>query len=178
MSRVPALILSTFVSAAIPIIAAETASIEGRTERIPISYENQTVLLEAAQTARAFGWTAKADGKLLALCRAQICVPVRLDQVQHKNTPDGLFVEGAALGKALDFTVETNAGSVRLRTRPGAAATAPPPVPAYHEKWGRSRGFRKGNTLPDIPLYDLDGREVRFSSFLGKKYIIYCWASW
>lgn len=43
---------------------------------------------------------------------------------------------------------------------------------------GAGRGFGVGQTVPDIPLVDLQGKEVRFSEFLGKRYIIYCWASW
>ncbi|MGF1581816.1 MAG: TlpA family protein disulfide reductase [Gemmataceae bacterium] len=50
--------------------------------------------------------------------------------------------------------------------------------PAYNAEWGQGRGFRVGQTLPDIPLYDLDGKEVRFSKYLGKQYIVYAWASW
>lgn len=40
------------------------------------------------------------------------------------------------------------------------------------------RGFEPGQTLPDIALTDLEGREVRFSDFLGKQYLLYGWASW
>ncbi|MEM9283590.1 MAG: hypothetical protein AAGA96_17345 [Verrucomicrobiota bacterium] len=50
--------------------------------------------------------------------------------------------------------------------------------PAYHAEWGPDRGFEPGQTVPDIPLIDLDGNEVRFDAFLGKRYIIYGWASW
>ncbi|MEM7599854.1 MAG: hypothetical protein AAF357_00385 [Verrucomicrobiota bacterium] len=50
--------------------------------------------------------------------------------------------------------------------------------PAYHAEWGPGRGFNPGQTLPDIPLIDLDGEEVRFDRFLGKRYILYGWASW
>ena len=42
----------------------------------------------------------------------------------------------------------------------------------------KPRGFDIGNTLPDIPLVDLDGVEVRFSEFLGQQYVLYGWASW
>ncbi|MEM6277855.1 MAG: hypothetical protein AAF733_00150 [Verrucomicrobiota bacterium] len=50
--------------------------------------------------------------------------------------------------------------------------------PAYHAEWGPSRGFEPGKTVPDIPLIDLDGKEVRFDRFLGKRYVLYGWASW
>ena len=48
----------------------------------------------------------------------------------------------------------------------------------YTSDWPEGRGFGIGNTVPDIPLVDLEGNEVRFSKFLGKRYVLYCWASW
>lgn len=48
----------------------------------------------------------------------------------------------------------------------------------YNSPWPKGRGFEVGQTVPDIPLYDMQGNEVRFSSYLGKQYILYCWASW
>lgn len=49
---------------------------------------------------------------------------------------------------------------------------------SYNKPWPENRGFAVGQTLPDIPLIDLDGNEVRFSAFLGKRYVLFCWASW
>lgn len=49
---------------------------------------------------------------------------------------------------------------------------------AYANNWPEGRGFDVGKTVPDIPLIDLEGNEVRFSNFLGKRYVLYCWASW
>ena len=74
--------------------------------------------------------------------------------------------------------------AIMLASAPLAAADdnqaddTPRGVPSYNAEWGEGRGFRPGQTLPDIPLTDMQGREVRFSQFLGKRYIIYCWASW
>lgn len=48
----------------------------------------------------------------------------------------------------------------------------------YTQDWPEGRGFDVGKTIPDIPLVDLEGNEVRFSKFLGKRYVLYCWASW
>jgi len=48
----------------------------------------------------------------------------------------------------------------------------------YAQTWPEGRGFDVGKTIPDIPLVDLEGNEVRFSKFLGKRYVLYCWASW
>ena len=118
-----------------------------------------------------------AGGTLVTLCRGTVCVPFRLDSVKHRKTKDGTFIDASALGDALNFSIGMKNGAVRII--PGAGpAEGRLTVPAYHDKWGARRGFRRGQTLPDIPLYDLKGSEVRFSSFLGKKYIIYVWASW
>lgn len=32
--------------------------------------------------------------------------------------------------------------------------------------------------LPDLTLLDLDGREIRLRSFLGRKLLLVAWASW
>ena len=45
------------------------------------------------------------------------------------------------------------------------------------QPWPKDRGFNVGQTVPDIPLYDMKGNEVRFSRYLGKQYILYVWAS-
>jgi hypothetical protein len=58
------------------------------------------------------------------------------------------------------------------------SAAEPAEVPAYNAPWPKGRGFGVGQTVPDIPLINLKGEEVRFSRFLGKQYIVYCWASW
>ncbi|MEX0717520.1 MAG: hypothetical protein WD066_13085 [Planctomycetaceae bacterium] len=163
---------------------------------------DDTVLLDFSAAARAFDWEPKVPlpGKLATVCRtgkAEYCVPVRLVEGKFRDTPGGLFVEADLLGKALGFTVEAQDGGLLLTARPvardeGAAddaaerapsadpesrATDAAP-PAYNAAWGEGRGFQVGQTLPDIPLYDLEGNEVRFSRFLGKQAIVYCWASW
>lgn len=48
----------------------------------------------------------------------------------------------------------------------------------YTADWPSGRGFEVGDTVPDIPLVDMNGDEIRFSNFLGKRYVLYCWASW
>ena len=157
--------------------AARLATGEGAPTEVPFSYRGKTLLLHAGRTAAALGWKAEtlAGGRMLAFCHGQVCVPLRLGKVEHRKVEGELYVDAAALGRAMRFALERKGDSVHIRPEAGAAA---PALRAYHEKWGGGRGFRKGQTLPDIPLYDLKGNEVRFSSFLGKRYIIYVWASW
>ena len=51
-------------------------------------------------------------------------------------------------------------------------------LPAYHTDWGPGRGFEVGQRVPDIPLFDMQGKERRLGEFLGQPYVLFCWASW
>lgn len=154
---------------------------EGKAVAATTHDESSTLLLDADAVAAAFGWELKRVDKpaLLVACRADVCVPIQLEDVKH-TTKDGVaFVDAAALGAAMGFNVETKDGMARLVAVDGAdAARNAQQPPAYHEDWGDGRGFDVGQTLPDVPLIDLDGNEVRFGKFLGKRYILYGWASW
>lgn len=176
-------LLALVIAGCIPVglLAESVATAAGTDKQVPCRRENAVLLLEAHAAARAFGWEAKvveAD-KLLIVCRGEakdICVPIQLDRVRHLSGGEGLFVEAAALGQAMRFAVDDRSGRIVLRR--GTTGSANEQVAAYDAHWGPGRGFEIGRTLPDIPLYDMQGREVRFSRFLGKQYILYCWASW
>jgi len=159
---------------------AGMAEIVGSKTKIPYQRAEQAILLPIKTTAEAFGWEAKliTPGKLAIVCTQDVCVPLRLDQLAHRSGPKGLLVEGAALGRALGFSIETKGKSVLIRPGVEPAGAKRDDIPAYNAAWGPQRGFRTGQTLPDIPLYDMQGREVRFSAFLGKRYILFAWGSW
>lgn len=175
------LILVTLVLCGSTSGAAErSATVVGSRIRVAYQRTESTLLLDAKSTAAAFGWQAKVvrPGKLLTLCRDEkggACIPVRLVDGKFLTKNGELFVEAAVLARALGFSFEDRDNRVTLRR---GLKIADSDIPAYHAVWGKGRGFRVGQTLPDIPLYDMSGREVRFSRFLGKQYIIYCWASW
>jgi hypothetical protein len=97
--------------------------------------------------------------------------------VRHKEISGALYADAKALAAAMgaDFREEHGKGIFSAGL---ATPTAEPAIPAYNAAWGKDRGFRKGQTVPDIPLYGLNGKEVRFSKFLGQQYILYVWASW
>ncbi len=167
------------------------AGVAGRSESVAVLKKGSALLLDVAKTAATFGWKAKlvSPGKLLVLCRAEdesFCVPIRLADVPWQQKEDVLYVQADVIGQALGFEVLRQQDVLTLRPLEGQqpAGNREPgrlqqeAVQSYNEAWGRNRGFRVGETLPDIPLYDMQGREVRFSAFLGKRYIIYCWASW
>jgi hypothetical protein len=160
-----------------------TDSTVGETARPPISAKrvDSTLLVDVQQTARVLGWEAKVvvPGKLLTLCRDDrgVCIPIRLERVAFRAGPREMYVEAAAVARALGIHFKKlNDESVTFE--PAAEESIASEIPAYHADWGPDRGFRFGQTLPDIPLTDLEGHEVRFSQFLGTRYILYCWASW
>lgn len=167
-----------------PALATEphAARVENSETRIAFLRRHSKLLLHADQTARALGWQAKvvAENRLLTLCRdggRGICVPVRLDHIASARTDAGLFVEADALAKPMRFRVEDRrAGATLVRLSEARLEAAD--IPGYNAAWGPGRGFRVGDTLPDIPLIDLEGHEIRFSHFLGNQAILYCWASW
>lgn len=167
-----------------PVMATEpnTAHVGNSEMHIAFLRRGSKLLLNADQTARALGWQAKvvAENRLLTLCRDGghgICVPVQLGPIASARTDAGLFVDADVLAKPMRFRVEDRQAGVTLVPVSEGAPEAVD-VPGYNVAWGPGRGFRVGQTLPDIPLIDLEGHETRFSSFLGKQTIIYCWASW
>ncbi len=156
--------------------------VSGPNSPIRMKVQNAKPLLHVEQMAHEFGWQAKivTPGKLLALCRdgrEEVCVPIRLDDVETVDGQEGLFVEATRLARAMGLEVRVDDDQVSLIAST-ASGRAVADVPAYHAPWREGRGFQVGQTLPDIPLFDMQGQEVRFSAFLGKQYILYCWASW
>ena len=108
-----------------------------------------------------------------------ICIPVRLTAANHRIRDNEVMLASDESSKALRHSITEDGGRIvvqknaRPRDDGGALTTA-----GYSSDWGQGRGFQSGDTLPDIPLVDLNGQEVRFSTFLGKRYILYVWASW
>ena len=164
------------------------ATIEDSSTRLSLKRHDSRLYLNAKETAKAFGWIAKVvklpkqegENGLLTLCRDEqggLCIPVRLGKVRFLDESKGVFVEATVLAKALRFEVVDKDGKVTLRLL-GKRNSTDSEISAYNADWGKGRGFQAGQTLPNIPLYDLEGQETRFSQFLGKQYILYCWASW
>lgn len=78
----------------------------------------------------------------------------------------------------MGFNVTQRNGEVFLVAAADTKVSGNQKVPGYNDAWGKGRGFREGQTLPDIPLINLKGEEVRLGQFLGKQYVLYGWASW
>ena len=178
-----ALACSIVMGSAMAFAAEETATVSNSTRRVELARNDKTLFLHVNQAAEAFGWQAKIviPGKLLTLCRegkGGLCIPLRLEKVKTLRIEETLFVEANALARALRFSIDDRKNGVTLSPKTSQDPTEDPDVPAYNSVWKKGRGFRVGQTLPDIPLYDMRGQEVRFSKFLGKQYVVYCWASW
>lgn len=108
-----------------------------------------------------------------------ICIPVRLTEENHRHVGTDVLVAASVLERALRCRISDKGETVTVaRQTVPIRSLIQDSAPAYNAAWGQDRGFRQGQTLPDIPLVDLKGDEVRFSQFLGKRYILYCWASW
>jgi hypothetical protein len=98
--------------------------------------------------AAATGWRLEPEG----WCRGDRCVPV---------PPDG---------DARDVTVVAERLGMPLVHDEGHGLWALGPAVT-----GRALDTAE---LPDLVLVDLDGREVRLRSFLGRKLLLVAWASW
>jgi hypothetical protein len=145
--------------------------------------QDEWLFLHCADVAAQLDWELKIiqPDRLATFCRdgdENVCIPILLKPSNHLSKSD-LYVRADVLVEALGFQVRDLDGNVTILNRDDAFAVTPRKQhTAYNSVWSEGRGFRTGQTLPDIPLVDLEGNEVRFGQFLGKRYIIYCWASW
>lgn len=168
-----------FLSATQAAVAKEpVARVAGSQQTIPFVKLDDRILFDVDAAAKTLGWKWEVvtSNRLGKFCRDVGCVPLRLTKIKTKTIKGRLFVDAEAIGTALRFSVSQQDGKILVtpvKTKPADDAQ-----PAYNAAWGKGRGFRVGQTVPDIPLTDMAGNEVRFSKFLGKRYIIYCWASW
>ena len=159
-------------------------SIAAEPEGIRFARQGDELFLNAADVAGALGFEFKVvdPGRLVTFCREQeggVCIPFALAKGNHQRKGEQLLIAAKSASQALRFQLAEADGRVTIVARTGSpdeeTAMA---AQGLNAPWGDGRGFSKGQTLPDIPLVDVAGNEVRFSQFLGKRYILYCWASW
>ncbi len=167
------------------IVLVTTLSIDSAVaEPIRFERESDKVFLSCSDVAESLDFEFKVVNpeRLVTFCQggaSGICIPMRLTADNHRRVGDDLFVAADALAGALRFRVHDAGETVSIARQPlSTSDSIKHETPAYNADWDKDRGFGKGDTLPDIPLVDLAGNEVRFSQFLGKRYILYCWASW
>lgn len=121
-----------------------------------------------------------APGALATFCSAgedALCIPVRLNESNHRTADDDVFLLQAEAKSVLSLEISVKDGKAQV-TRASSDSTSTTTTGGFNSPWPEGRGFDVGQTVPDIPLVDMNGDEVRFSSYLGKRYILYCWASW
>ena len=154
--------------------AAESIRFERHAGEILLNCKDIASLLE-------FEFKVVTPNRLATFCETRdggICIPIRLTDENHRGVGEETMIDARALTSALSIRVADLGQQVTIAQNDLRPKSRIPDVPAYNALWGKGRGFGKGQTLPDIPLVDLEGNEVRFSQFLGKRYILYCWASW
>ncbi|MCP4787702.1 MAG: hypothetical protein GY903_29965 [Fuerstiella sp.] len=120
-------------------------------------------------------------GQLLTFCREGddgICIPIRLTAQNHRGEGKKLQLAAGVVTSSLRAEIVEDNGTTTIELSEHIADSDVHDIPAYNADWGPGRGFRQGDAVPDLPFVDLDGNEVRLSQFLGKRYILYCWASW
>lgn len=168
------------------VIAQVTTSVASddpsRPNQIRFHGESEILFVSGKDVAETTGFEFKTVSKsLVTFCRDDddgFCIPVRLSDANHRVRGGELLISAEELSKALRYSVTEAGGRIVVQknlNRPGDDALKPV---GHISGWGKGRGFEIGDTLPDIPLVNLDGAEVRFSRFLGKRYILYVWASW
>lgn len=119
------------------------------------------------------------QNKMLTFCSSgadAICIPVRLTETNSRSRNSEIFLLKSKAESTLLVSI-----SVKGKTAFATPKDPTEPIDlteGYNSAWPAGRGFNLGETVPDIPLVDMKGQEVRFSEFLGKRYILYCWASW
>lgn len=156
----------------------------GQSAPLRFSRDKDVLFLNATDLARSLDLELKVvdPQRLVTFCRDKdggFCIPIRLAADNHRREGEQLLVAAGAVSQALRFRVVEIGGRVTIAPIPETPAEdVQIAAPGYNARWGKGRGFSKGETLPDIPLVDVAGNEVRFSKFLGKRYILYCWASW
>jgi hypothetical protein len=117
--------------------------------------DDDTLLIEADDLARATGWTLKPEG----LCRDNICVPVR---------------DRGALVRDHHIDLRAFAGALNrpLALEPAAAL-------AVLGEGSDTVGAQLASlTAPPFTLPDLDDNPVALADFAGRKRLLIAWASW
>ena len=109
--------------------------------------------VDAADLERATGWSLKPEG----LCKGEVCVPLLGRTITAGDSRIDLVEWAAAL--RLPLAVDADEGIA-------AVVPAPVDVPAV------------GGPAPELVLPDIDGNDVSFSRFTGRKRLLLAWASW
>ena len=125
------------------------------------------------------------DGKLqplpdgtVSVCVGDLCVIARLDGTDPRflQTDRGVYAAVGALPELLSahFGWKADEGASDADENASESAGVPTLAPGA----APSRSIQPGDVVPEIALPNLAGELVPLSSFLGKKLVLYTWASW
>lgn len=112
------------------------------------------VWIGRSDLVRATGWERKPEG----LCQGDICVPVR-------------DAAGLEAGERIDLVRMADLLARRIVVDDAGFV-------AFSSDAGVRRAALDGLVAPDFTLPDLDGNEVTFSSFAGRKRVLVTFSSW
>jgi len=136
---------------------SDTATIvdHDRVTVVHATRDDNTLLVEADDLARATGWALKAEG----LCRDDVCVPVR----DHSALANDRGIDVRAFAAALGRPVALEPAASMAVLGEGSDAV----------------GAQLASlTAPPFTLPDLDGNPVSLADFAGRKRLLIAWASW
>lgn len=129
---------------------------DGRATAVDAVVEGGAVRLEAKGFAAATGWELEPQG----LCRAGVCVPVR---VQPGVVDQAAGVDAAGVAALLRRSVLVDTESR---------------VVAFGESVAAAGEALRQRHAPDFTLPLLDGTPLSFSGIGRKKKLLVAWASW
>ena len=104
---------------------------------------------------------------MMGLCKDDICVPVRLDDEEHAIRGSGqLMVNVELVAAAVSSKAEWLISGRTLRFAP-------------EDQVALDTVVEVGDVVPDFALPSIvDGKMVSFSSFRGRRVLLFLWASW
>jgi hypothetical protein len=117
--------------------------------------DDDTLLVEPDDLARATGWALKPEG----LCRGDVCVPLHHRGALTREGGIDVRAFAAALGRPVAL-------------EPAAA------IAVLGEGSDDLGAQFTSLTAPPFTLPDLDGNAVSLADFAGRKRLLIAWASW
>jgi hypothetical protein len=135
--------------------------------KVPVHRSEGRGYVPAEPLAQALGVEIKAEGSAaLAFCVLDVCALVPTDGSDARVVRrDGrVWVSLNAVPELLyaQYAWDEGRGMLTLA----------------RDRGGSPGGLSPGQALPPLTLPDLDGKDVSFSSFLGRKMVLFTWASW
>jgi len=130
--------------------------------------EDGSVFISLDDISEKLGIISKDIGEgMVGLCKGDLCVPVQLDNEEDARRDSGvLMINGDLIAATLNLKAEWLIMGKALHFVP-----LDPLMP--------DEALKVGDVVPDFALPSIaDGKMVSFSSFRGKRVLLFLWASW